>query len=273
MDEKRSNKMRSSRYRRQLGSSRGFTLAEMAISSLVMILVIGAIVAVMFQGQRSYQSQQGIIEVTQDARIAQDQIMTYIRQAGNDPLEVFSGMGLSPIDVASPTSITIYSDITGLETAYGNTGDADGDVNDLYETVQIRLDSSELQIKIRSTDPDWRTLAENVSSFSFTFYDLQGNDLGTSPDESLIAKVQVTMVVETDLADLQTGKKQSITLQSEAMMRSRAFTVFDSGLTTTTTGGGTTTTTGGTTTTTSTTTTTTTTSTTTTTDGGKGKGS
>ena len=175
--------------------------------------------------------------MTQDARLALDQIMMYIRQAGNDPEEMFSGetppfshshTGIFPIEVSVPGYIQINSDVTGAETGFGNTGDPDGELNDRYEQVQIRYVSATdiLQIDINNGS-GWQTLAENVSDFDFTYYDLQGNVLGGLPDESLIAKVGVEMKIESERADLQTGKNQSITLGSEAMLRSPGFDLYE----------------------------------------------
>lgn len=210
-------------------------MTEVAIASFVLALVGGAIVAVMFQGQYSYQSQQDIIEVTQDARIALDQIMTFIRQAGSDKNTNFPSetnpfghahTGVFPIEVQGPARIVIYSNITGKETAYGNTGDPDNDLADLYEEVDIAYVGNEIQIKIKRGEAA-RTLAENVSSFSFTFMNGQGASVtNPSSNEGLIVKVGVQMKIQTPQADLRTGKVQSITLQSEAMLRSRAFISF-----------------------------------------------
>jgi len=234
----RGSNNRSAQPRRQaLRSSRGFTLTEMLVGSFVLLLVAGAITMVMSEGQHSFQSQQDIIEVTQDARLALDQIMTCIRQAGNDPEEVFAGQTppfshlhseLYPIEVSGPAHIQVSSDITGAETGFGNTGDPDGELNDRYEKVQIRYVTGAdlLQIDI-SNGSGWQIMAENVADFDFTFYDLQGNDLGASPDESLIAKVAVEMKIESERPDLKTGKFQSITLWSEAMLRSQGFDVHE----------------------------------------------
>ena len=79
--------------------SGGFTLVELMVGCAVLLLIAGALSSILFQSQHSYQSQQSILEVTQDARAAMDQVCTYFRQAGNDPEEYLKDNDIPPIEL------------------------------------------------------------------------------------------------------------------------------------------------------------------------------
>ena len=92
-----------------LGSSRGFTIAEILIGTAVLLLIMGGIMGVMFQSQRSYTRQYELMKASRVARMAMHQVQSFLRQAGNDPEEI----GLVPITRDNANQITIRSDVTG----------------------------------------------------------------------------------------------------------------------------------------------------------------
>ncbi len=206
--------------------SRGFTLIEMIVASAVLVLIAGALSSILAQSQHSYQSQQYILEVTQEARAAMDQVCAYLRQAGNDPEDYLKDNSIPPIELLGTDHIRINSDITGSVPATGGdpleaTGDPDGSLDNLYERVELRyypsLENLRLDIGHGS-----EVLAENLT-FDLTFFDINGNETAVEND---IVRVRVEMVAETEDIDLQTGKIHSITLESEVMLRSQSFDLF-----------------------------------------------
>ena len=102
------------------------------------------------------------------------------------------------------------------------TGEADGTLDNLYEQVTIRYDpgAEELFINVGNGE---QSLAENVPVFNLTFYDMQGN---TTTDGNEIAKVHVELAVESDNPDQQTGSLNSVTLESEVMVRTQSYQFF-----------------------------------------------
>ena len=219
---------------RRYHAGRGFSLAEMLVATAVLSIVGGAIVGLLWHSQRSYQSQQNLIAVTQEARLAMDQIIRYLQQAGNDPQKIFASetppfghthAGVYPIEIGTTApdwDIQINSDITG--SVDDDTGDPDGELDSLYEKVVLRYDSATKNLYL-DIGEDEAVLAENISSFSLTFYDMAGNVTTTESD---IARVQVQLVAETENADQQTAKVSTITLQSDVMLRSQSFDLFAS---------------------------------------------
>ena len=206
--------------------SGGFTLVELIVACGVLVLITGTLTSILSQSQHAYQSQQYILEVTQEARAAMDQVCAYLRQAGNDPEDYLKVNDIPPIELLGTNHIRINSDITGSVPAAGGdpleaTGDPDGSLDNLYERVEVRYNSPQesLQLDIGYGS---EVLAENLS-FDFTFFDINGNVTAVEDD---IVRVRVEMVAETEDIDLQTGKIHSITLESEVMLRSQSFDLF-----------------------------------------------
>ncbi len=206
--------------------SRGFTLAEMVIANTVLVIAAGAIYSVLSQTQYSYESQQDILEVTQQARAAMLQVSTYLRQAGSDPEGYLRDNNIPPIELLGANYIRINSDVTGAVPAAGGdpleaTGDPDGSLDNLYERVVVRYVEAQESLYLDiGYGPD--VLAENLS-FEFTFLDMSGIE---TADEEDIVRVRIKVVAQTEDLNPLTDEVQSITLQSEVMLRSQCFDVF-----------------------------------------------
>ena len=206
--------------------SRGFTLAEIVIANAVLVVAAGAIFSVFYQSQHSLKSQQDILEVTQQARAAMLQVSSYLRQAGNDPEGYLRDNNIPPIELLGTNYIRINSDITGAVPAASAdpldaAGNPDGTLDNLYERVEVRYDASQecLHLDIGYGED---VVAENLS-FDFTFLDINGN---VTTNEDDIVRVHIEVVAETEDLHPLTEEVQSITLQSEVMLRSRSFDVF-----------------------------------------------
>ncbi len=206
--------------------SRGFTLAEIVIANAVLVVAAGAIFSVFYQSQHSLKSQQDILEVTQQARAAMLQVSSYLRQAGNDPEGYLRDNDIPPIELLGTNYIRINSDITGAVPAASAdpldaSGNPDGTLDNLYEQVVVRYNASQecLYLDI-GYGPD--VVAENLS-FDFTFLEISGNETANEDD---IVRVQIEVMAETEDLNPLTDEVQSITLQSEVMLRSRSFDVF-----------------------------------------------
>ncbi len=206
--------------------SRGFTLVEMVIANAVLVIAAGAIFSIFSQSQYVYESQQDVLEVTQQARAAMLQVSTYLRQAGNDPEGYLRDNDIPPIEILGTNHIRISSDVTGSVPAAGGdpleaTGDPDGSLDNLYERVVVRYVEAQEKLYLDiGYGPD--VLAENLS-FDFTFLDMSGNE---TADEEDIVRVRIEVVAETEDLNPLTDEVQSITLQTEVMLRSQSFDVF-----------------------------------------------
>ncbi len=217
-------------------NNRGMTLVEMLIASVILALLGGAIFAIFDRSQHSFHTEGELAGAVQQGRVAMDVLQSTIRQAGNDPQGVFAGetppfshshSGVSPIEYSGPGYIQIYTDRTGsVGSGLDATGDPDGFFTARGEKVIVRFDSAQDELNIDIGDGE-QVLAENISTFSLTFYDLAGNQI-TSPasNESDIVRVKIHLEAETENPDLETGKIQSITLDSDVMLRSQSHVSF-----------------------------------------------
>ncbi len=214
------------------------TLIEILISTAIFTVVAGGIFTIFNQSQHAFRSQGDVSRMVQQTRIAMDQIQTYIRQAGNDGQNVFdsqtppfshSHSGMFPIEYSAAGHIQINSDITGaVGSGLGATGDPDGNFTARGEKVIIRYDSAQDELNIDIGDGE-QVLAENISNFSFTFFDLAGNTISSpASNEGDIVRVQIHVEAETENPDLETGKVQSITLDSDVMLRSKSYDLYGS---------------------------------------------
>ncbi|MDA2928359.1 hypothetical protein MYX84_00170 [Acidobacteria bacterium AH-259-O06] len=207
--------------------SRGVTLVEALVATVVLLLVAGAIVSILFQSQKSYADQHDLIEASEIARAAMNQIQSFLRQAGNDP----ENIGFTPITLDNPNQITIYSDVTGsVSEGPQAKGEPDAKLTSRYEQVSIRYNpppNKQLFINVNAYDAtsSEELLAENIADFDLEYYDLQGN---TTTDGNKIARVHIKVVAETGSADLQTGNVKAITLESAVMIRSHSYQMFQS---------------------------------------------
>ena len=208
-------------------SESGFTLTEMMIVVGVLVVLSGAIFMLFSQSQDVYVTQRDMVQVTQQARIAMDQITRYLRQAGNDPQDYMSGSSIPAVQILGAGHIRINSDLTGIVPAVSSdpleaTGDPDGSLDNLYEQVVFRYDSGsqELYVDIGYGEG---VVAEGIASFTLTFFDRDGNTTAVEDD---IVRVSVELVAKTEDPGRTTGKVQSITLQSDVMLRSKTIDIF-----------------------------------------------
>jgi type II secretory pathway pseudopilin PulG len=203
-------------------SSRGFTLAEVLINSVVLLLIMAGIMVVMSQSQRSYSRQYQLMKASRVARMSMHQIQSFLRQAGNDP----SGIGLVPVTRDNANQLTIRSDVTGsIGTGITATGEPDGTLDNLYEQVTISYVPVNDQLVITtSAGGTPQILANDIVELQWTFYDLSGTPNPAADAD--IARVAIRMAVETE-TDLETGTVNTLTLESEAMLRSQSFQFFE----------------------------------------------
>jgi len=209
--------------------ARGFTLVEMLLSILILAIVSAGVLSTFNNSQLSYQSHQDVAEVISKSRFSMDQLMTYFRQAGNDPEGYLASNTISPIEILGTGHVRINSDLTGAvpdpsdpTDPLKSTGDPDGTLDNLYEQVIARYDSAQQRIYLDIGYGE-EILASEISSFDLTFYDSAGN---TTTTESDIVRVQAELVADSAGVNLESGKVQTMTLGSSVMLRSKVFRMF-----------------------------------------------
>ena len=111
---------------------KGFSIVEALIVVAILSVVLGAIFGIAYKAQVSFDAEKRFTETSQHARIAMDEIVRYVRQAGNDPFPK-DGFSYPAVELLNGNSnqIVVRSDITG---SYPNPGSATGDPDHLLNS-------------------------------------------------------------------------------------------------------------------------------------------
>ena len=75
---------------------RGFSLLEVLVAAVIFSVISGAVVTLLYQSQRAFQTQQDFNQAGVEVLIALDQMVRSLRHAGNDPLDALSDAGVDP---------------------------------------------------------------------------------------------------------------------------------------------------------------------------------
>lgn len=156
---------------------RGFTLIELLVSMGVGLSILAAVTTTSISLSRTYNAQQQLNEMQQNARAAMDLITREVKMAGYDPTgESFDGI---PYD---SSQLQIRADLNG-----------DGDINDGKEDITYTFAGSP-DFRILRNSGTNEVLAENIQAFTFNYLDSAGNATTTSAD---IRQVQIAITAIT----------------------------------------------------------------------------
>lgn len=162
-------------------ATRGFTLIEIMIAMAIGTLVMAALVDTFITQRKSYDLQEQISEMIQNARIGMDMVDREVRMAGYNP--------------AGASFDAIPYDTTKLEVRADRNGD--GDADDPDETVAYFYDATTLQI-IREANGTQQPLAENITDFTFHYLDRAG---GVTANAADVYQIQVSLTARTAAFD------------------------------------------------------------------------
>jgi prepilin-type N-terminal cleavage/methylation domain-containing protein len=181
-------------------SGHGFTLAEVLVATAIMGVVVGAIYGVFASSDRSYRTQDRVVDAQQSVRVGIHFMAEDIRMAGFDPGLKARGPAIDshPLD----------SDGAGIKEATHSkirfTADIDmnGIIDDPKKQERITYEYDSANKRLRrciyegTGSQSWQPLIDNVSALSFTYLDANGNDLGDPADLSKIRTVEISMTVQ-----------------------------------------------------------------------------
>jgi len=197
--------------------STGFSLVELLVVLAVFTFIVGGLFTVLNKGQIRYAFEQDVTEAQQSARNAIDMMGREIRLAGFPKTSYYDGaLGYNT------NSNTIAK---GFTTSNATDVVFEGDINEdgIVEVVEYNLSGSTLQ---RSTvakpgggvaaTPSFKTLAENVRSLSFTYYDAAGS---TTTVPANVRRVQVNLNLSTSRVDPETRRLRTVSVSTMALAR------------------------------------------------------
>jgi prepilin-type N-terminal cleavage/methylation domain-containing protein len=172
---------------------RGFSLIELSVALAIMSVVSLAIYGVFTVATRAYTTQGVTADVQQSVRAAMEVMLQDIRTAGLDP----KASGNFGIELAEVAKLRFTSD--SIDAGLGDFNGALDDTNS--ERITYVLQGAQLnQILYETTgSEDSQPLIRDVQTLTFTYFDADGNDLG-SPVSALqladIRTINVSLTVE-----------------------------------------------------------------------------
>ena len=172
---------------------RGFTLIELMVSIALGLVVLASVATTFTSQTRAYSAQEQINQMEQNLRGALDIMSREIMMAGYKP----NGGTVNGIVSYSSTGLTIQADIDGSGAVLAaGTGSSTA-----YEQIVYAYDSANKKITRQVGDGAVATLAENISAFSFTFYQSQSSGGAVATSAANIRQIKISMTGQTAKPD------------------------------------------------------------------------
>jgi prepilin-type N-terminal cleavage/methylation domain-containing protein len=167
---------------------KGFSLTELLVALVIMSVVSLAIYSVFAVTTRSYTTQGVTAGVQQSVRAAMEVILQDIRVAGLDP----TSSGNFGIELAEASKFRFTSD--SIDAGINDFNGVIDDTNS--ERITYVLQGTQLdQILYETTaSVESEPLISDVQSLAFTYFDGDGNDLGSPVPASQLADIRTINV-------------------------------------------------------------------------------
>jgi type IV pilus assembly protein PilW len=169
----------------KLGNVNGFTLTELIVAMGIGMVVMAAVTTTFMAQARFYNAQEQINAMQQNARGALDVITRELKMAGYKPNGgTFEGV------TYGTTQLLIQADLDSSGTI-STSSTADEQITYVY-------DSSNNQITRKRGTGTAEVLADNITAFTFSYYDANGASTTTSVN---IRQVKVNITAKTAKPD------------------------------------------------------------------------
>jgi type II secretory pathway component PulJ len=170
-----------------LRNSKGIAITELLVSIAISGVVVAAIYLAHNIQRTAYEVTLEVTSLQQDIRAAIHIIAKDIRTAGYVPPPSSPAGGFHNI-----------ADTTVLELSYDGAvpgAPADGTVNDPGEHIYYRRNAADNTLQRQVGVGGYQTFAENISAFTWTFFDENGQDVTADPnlDEGDVKAVEITL--------------------------------------------------------------------------------
>jgi Tfp pilus assembly protein PilW len=218
--------------RRHFGSSEsGFSLVELLVSSVIVTAMMGTVIMVASQMQRSYTSQVDGAGVQQEARFALDWITRTLVSAGSNPQAItigacpaagtaFRAIRRDPNADGVQNDVRVHADINPPNGVLGGVGGILG-CTESREDITISYDAANRSIMRRDNNTEAAAVPMSdtvISNLLFTYLD--NNRVATANDGS-VAFVRVTVTAQTPQRDAYRNAPLTFTMSEEVRVRTR----------------------------------------------------
>ena len=166
-------------------TKKGFTLIELMVGMGIAMVMLAAVTSTFISQTKIYNAQEQVNEMQQSARGAIDLMIRELKMAGYNPAEAaFDGV------TYNSTQLMIQADLDG-----------DGEISTSsadYERITYAYDSANKRITRALGAGGAQSLAENVTTFTFSYLDSAGN---ATTDSAAIRQVSVQITTQTSKPD------------------------------------------------------------------------
>jgi prepilin-type N-terminal cleavage/methylation domain-containing protein len=221
----------------------GFSLLELILALAIGLIILGVLVNSFIAQRTNYDYQEQQVEMIQTARAAMDMISGEIIMGGYDPLGKLQRKNSEQIDfsgvVYNADQLEVRGDLDGSGSIAGGSGtNPESWTFDENERIVYRLDEEMhiLRRKLGGAGATFQPFAENVTAFSFAYFDANGNKIEDEANTGDIRQVQIRIEMETEKPVVGKGKDETIA-ETVVKIRNMGLTkpVLESGSSTTTT--------------------------------------
>jgi type II secretory pathway pseudopilin PulG len=216
--------------------ARGFTMVELLVASVTMVIVLGSAVAITSQVQQGYRRQIEDSAAEQEARYALDWIGRYIRAADNNPFGTATsncpGPAATPVNAiqfdpdvdGEDNDVRLMTDANPPDGLFG--GAAVGACTQPNEDVTISLDAANNTIVFtdNNTGGAVSTRTDTVIEDLVFVYRNAAHavlDSSVAANQADVHYIETRITIRTRTIDARTGQPETRTLSSEVKVRSR----------------------------------------------------
>ncbi len=172
----------------------GFTLIELLVSMTIGLVVLAAVAKTFTVQTRQNSAEEQVAQMQQNVRAALDLMVREIQMAKYDPAGTAFPTGTYGITYSS-SQLEIKSDVSD---GNGAISTAAGSVEDII----YAFDSANLRITRQlGTTGTADILADNITSFNFSYYDANGTAVTSSANSGSIRKISITIIARTAKPD------------------------------------------------------------------------
>lgn len=179
---------------RALARSGGFTLVELLVSMAIALVILSAIAGTFTLQTRQNTAEEQVGQLQQNVRAALDLMVREIQMAKFDPTASAFPTGTYGVTY-SATQLEIKTDMDG-------NGSLDTATSGSIENIVYAFDSVNQRITRQlGTSGATQVLADNVTAFTFAYYDSNGNAVTSVGNSGNIRKVTLSITARTAKPD------------------------------------------------------------------------
>lgn len=173
---------------------KGFTLVELLVSMAIGLVILSAVAGTFTLQTRQNSAEEQLAQLQQNVRAALDLMIREIQMAKYDPAASAFPSGTYGVTY-SATQLQIKADMDG-------SGVLDSSSGGSVENIIYAYDSNNLRITRQlGSGGTAQILADNITAFTFGYYDGNGNAVTSSANSASIRKVTLSITARTAKPD------------------------------------------------------------------------